>query len=667
MSSLFTCSRVERGNSRKLRTAALLCTVGCVFVLSGCPGTTSVPATDSGSIVDAGSLADGATPDSGTTLDGSATPDGSTTPDSGTTPDAAITDAGSEQLVLSVVLAGTGMGTVTSSPSGIDCGSDCSEPFDAGTVVTLTAAPDAGSTFMGWSGGGCTGTGSCVATVTAVTAVAATFTLTTQTLDVSRGGTGAGTVTSSPAGIDCGVDCTEGYPYGTIVTLTAAPTVGSMFLGWSGGGCSGTGTCTTTIIAATAVTATFSLTTFTLAVARAGTGSGTVTSNPAGIACGADCTEDYAFGTVVMLTAAPAAGSTFTGWSGGGCTGTGSCTTPITAATTVTATFTLSTYTLSVARAGTGTGTVTSSPAGIACGVDCTEDYGFGTGVVLTAVSAAGSTFAGWSGGGCSGTGTCTTTITAATTVTATFTFTCAGGSMTFGYTGAAQIFTVPACVTSITVDARGGSGGDGWNVDGGGTVRGFGGNGGRAEATLTVTAGEMLSLYVGGGGQNATPSGPGLGGFNGGGNGANSPFGYSGGGGGGATDIRRVGSALTDRILVAGGGGSGSGWCTSGAGNGGVGGGLIGASGADCVGMVGTGGTQTMGGTTNGVFGIGGSIGIAGGQAGSAGGGGWYGGGASNGSGGGGGSSYVVPTGSSSVTHTQGFQDGNGSITISW
>jgi hypothetical protein len=102
-------------------------------------------------------------------------------------------------------------------------------------------------------------------------------------------------------------------------------------------------------------------------------------------------------------------GSTFSGWSGGGCSGAG--------------TFTLNTYTLTVARNGHGTGTVTSSPAGISCGMDCSEPYNLGTLVTLTASPGGGAAFAGWSGGGCSGTGTCVTTLTTATTVTATFTW----------------------------------------------------------------------------------------------------------------------------------------------------------------------------------------------------------------------------------------------------
>jgi len=73
-------------------------------------------------------------------------------------------------------------------------------------------------------------------------------------------------------------------------------------------------------------------------VSKAGAGNGTVTSNPTGVACGTDCTENYAHGTSVTLTAAPAAGSTFAGWSGA-CSGTGTCTVSMTAARAVTATF----------------------------------------------------------------------------------------------------------------------------------------------------------------------------------------------------------------------------------------------------------------------------------------------------------------------------------------
>jgi hypothetical protein len=85
-------------------------------------------------------------------------------------------------------------------------------------------------------------------------------TATTFPLTVTKAGPGSGTVTSSPAGINCGTDCSESYASGTNVTLTAAPAAGSTFAGWSGA-CSGTGTCAVAMSAARSVTATFNATT----------------------------------------------------------------------------------------------------------------------------------------------------------------------------------------------------------------------------------------------------------------------------------------------------------------------------------------------------------------------------------------------------------------------
>ena len=76
-------------------------------------------------------------------------------------------------------------------------------------------------------------------------------------LTVSKAGDGAGTVASTPAGIQCGTTCSATYLAGTSVTLTATPASGSTFTGWSGGGCTGTGTCTPADIDEVTVTATF--------------------------------------------------------------------------------------------------------------------------------------------------------------------------------------------------------------------------------------------------------------------------------------------------------------------------------------------------------------------------------------------------------------------------
>ncbi|RIK34894.1 MAG: hypothetical protein DCC55_31965, partial [Chloroflexi bacterium] len=133
----------------------------------------------------------------------------------------------------------------------------------------------------------------------------------------------------------------------------------------------------------------------TLTVSRTGNGSGTVTSTPAGIDCGATCSADYNHNTSVTLTAAASTGSTFSGWSGA-CTGTGSCVVTMDAAKNVTANFTLNQYTLTILKVGSGT--VASSPSGINCGSVCVATFNHNTVVNLTAVGATGWTFAGWQG-----------------------------------------------------------------------------------------------------------------------------------------------------------------------------------------------------------------------------------------------------------------------------
>ncbi len=156
------------------------------------------------------------------------------------------------------------------------------------------------------------------------------------TLSVTR--TGSGTVSSVPAGITCGSDCSENYPANTAVTLTATAASGYGFSGWSGG-CAGTApTCTLTLSAHQTVTATFNATAPSL-LTVVKTGSGTVSSVPAGITCGSDCSESYPANTAVTLSATAASGYGFSGWSGG-CAGTApTCTLTLSANQTVTAMF----------------------------------------------------------------------------------------------------------------------------------------------------------------------------------------------------------------------------------------------------------------------------------------------------------------------------------------
>ena len=286
----------------------------------------------------------------------------------------------------------------------------------------LSAAADAGSTFTGWSGGGCSGTGSCLLTMDSARAVTAGFAR--PLLSVGKQGLGSGRVWSSPGGIDCGGDCSESYAAGTVVGLSASADAGSSFAGWSGA-CSGTGGCTVTMDGPQSVTALFDRPVYTLSVGKGGNGSGTVDSASGRIFCGPDCSDTYLTGETETLSARPDPGSIFTGWSGA-CSGTGTCTVTMNSSQSVTANFgQRQSFTLSVSKAGpaASSGHVTSSPAGIDCGGDCSQSFASGTVVSLTAIRLVGVTFAGWDGDCTGDASTCTLTMNGPRSVTATFTF----------------------------------------------------------------------------------------------------------------------------------------------------------------------------------------------------------------------------------------------------
>jgi hypothetical protein len=319
---------------------------------------------------------------------------------------------------------GDGSGTVTSTPAGIDCGQTCENDFQEGTTVSLNAAAAPGSAFAGWSGA-CSGTGACTVSGNATVTASFNIPISTDRLTVALGGTGTGIVTSTPSGISCPGTCAADFATGITVTLTAMPTNGSTFNGFSGAGCSGPGSsCTVAINGDQAVTATFTAAPvlFTLTVTKAGAGAGTVSSDPPGItACSSTCTANFAPGTVVTLTATPQSGSTFAGW-GGACSGT-ACQVTMDANRAVTATFNppISLSVLTVQKTGNGAGTITSNPAGINCGTTCAASFPTGSGVTLTATAAPGSTFVGWMVGPCTGTQPCPVTMSTAQTVVAQF------------------------------------------------------------------------------------------------------------------------------------------------------------------------------------------------------------------------------------------------------
>lgn len=227
--------------------------------------------------------------------------------------------------LLSVAIIGEtgGTGYVSASRPGIACPGDCQEAFLEGTTLQLNATPAAGSTFVGWTGA-CTGMSpSCAITMDQDQVVSARFTGTgsgpTHPVTVQRLGEGSGSISSNPAGIDCGTACSSAFAEGTTVTLTATPDVGYAFMGW-GGVCSGKGSCQFAVFAPLWISATFGPATRPLNVTVSGSGIGSVTSSPAGIACPGDCSDTFASNSTVLLTTAPASGSRFVGW-GGDCAG----------------------------------------------------------------------------------------------------------------------------------------------------------------------------------------------------------------------------------------------------------------------------------------------------------------------------------------------------------
>jgi hypothetical protein len=233
------------------------------------------------------------------------------------------------------------VGTVTSSPAGIECGIACSEHFDQGSTVVLTAEPGAHSHLAGWTVAGapteCPGTGSCAVTMDQATQVTAAF---DQNPDrtISLSIAGPGRVVSSPGGIDCQASCAHAFPDGTGVTLEAEPASGYELLAWSGA-CSGKRRCLVQMSEDMAVGATFVRIEDALAVSVIGTGTGTVSDPAAGIDCGLTCAGIYLRGSVLTLTARAEKGSRFIGFSGCDSVSGGTCTVAVTEAKTITAVF----------------------------------------------------------------------------------------------------------------------------------------------------------------------------------------------------------------------------------------------------------------------------------------------------------------------------------------
>ena len=112
---------------------------------------------------------------------------------------------------------------MTSAPAGITCPAACSASFDSDSQVMLTARRGRDSVFTGWTGCDSVSGATCTVTMTSARSVTAIFMLQRFTLTVTKDGLGRGTVTSSPAGVNCGTACASDYVINTTVTLTATP------------------------------------------------------------------------------------------------------------------------------------------------------------------------------------------------------------------------------------------------------------------------------------------------------------------------------------------------------------------------------------------------------------------------------------------------------------
>jgi hypothetical protein len=304
-------------------------------------------------------------------------------------------------------------------------------------------------------------------------------TVPSNVLTITTSGTGTGLVTSSPSGINCGVTCSATFATGTVVGLTAIPTTGQTFAGWTGA-CSGVGTCTVTMSAVKTVGAIFNTpvvatttpaTTPTITRVNMATPSTytaqpgsqvTITLNWDRVPMSANylqfmhldsgrniaSVDDHNVSSATWNGSSPdpriitvpatlpvgvydikvglSGGNPWTDISlamGTGVTNPGN-TNAYKVGTITIATSTplpIPQNTLTVTTSGTGSGSITSSPSGISCGATCSATFATGTVVTLTASPTGANTFSGWTGA-CAGTSTCTVTLNTAKSVVGTFT-----------------------------------------------------------------------------------------------------------------------------------------------------------------------------------------------------------------------------------------------------
>ena len=241
-------------------------------------------------------------------------------------------------------------------------------------------------------------------------------------------GNGSGSVTFSPAGslASCSASCINTYKASALVTLEAKPGTNMAFGGWTGA-CTGNGACSVAVSATHNVGASFyrisagAPQVLSLTVQGGGTGTVSILANGTSVDCNDSCQQTYGKGTMVKLTATPAYGTGFAGWSGACYGRKASCIVRLTTVKSVTANFVpLPFYTLNIA-AGDGNVDIVTQESSSTCSGNCTLKLPFRTAVRLTARAPTGKTFTGWSGV-CKGRkGMCTLTLRSASSVTASF------------------------------------------------------------------------------------------------------------------------------------------------------------------------------------------------------------------------------------------------------
>ena len=348
-------------------------------------------------------------------------------------------------------------GTVVANPT--------PSPYVYNTVVSLTATAAVGYTFSGWSGDA-TGTANPVSvTMDAAKNVTANYTANTYALTITSA---HGTVVANPT--------PSPYAYNTVVSLTATAAVGYTFSGWTGDATGATNPVSVTMDAAKSVTANYTANTYALTITSA---HGTVVANPT--------PSPYAYNTVVSLTATPAVGYTFSGWSGDATGATNPVSVTMDAAKSVTANYTANTYALTITSAH---GTVVANPT--------PSPYAYNTVVSLTATAAVGYTFSGWTGDATGTANPVSVTMDAAKSVTANYTantyaltITSAHGTVIANPTPSPYAYNT---VVSLTATAAVGYTFSGWTGDVSGTTNPVSVT---MDAAKNVTANYTLNTYA--------------------------------------------------------------------------------------------------------------------------------------------------------------------------